>query len=152
MDNDRINEYAKYYVENNVTIKDVADNFDVSKSTVQKGFRELKDINPELLERVNQKRESNQVSGRVKGGNIGKRTVSFTKELANEIAKEMCNKQLTYEEASEIYDIASSTLYEMMHSEYIEEQYKIKLASVAKANKIGVSTEQIEESNKNNGK
>lgn len=152
MDNDKINEYAKYYVENNVTIKDVADTFDVSKSTVQKGFRKLKDINPELLERVNEKRESNQVSGRVKGGNIGKRTVSFTKEFANEIAKEMCNKQLTYEEASEIYDIASSTLYEMMHSEYIEEPYKTKLVSVAKANKMGVSTEQLEESNKNNGK
>ena len=53
--------------------------------------------------------------------------LEFIKEEANNIAKEIISKHLTYEEAENIFGIPKSTIYEMVHSNYIDSNLSMKL-------------------------
>ena len=73
-------------------------------------------------------------TGRIIGGMTGKATPSYTKEEANEIANEIIENYYTYEEAASVYGIPKSTIYEMVHSDYVDENTKMQLDLVAEHN------------------
>jgi len=134
MNNEKIIQEANFYIESNKNLTEVAKELGISKSTLQLHIRELKNIDKELYNKIRTIQANNQIEGRKKGATIGKRTVTYTKEQANYIAAEIANKQLTYKEAEKIFDIPSSTIYEMVHSRLIEEEIRTKIELTAEAN------------------
>ena len=46
----------------------------------------------------------------------------------------MIHDELTYAQASEVYDIPKSTLYEMVHSDFVDSELRDKLDVIAVAN------------------
>lgn len=138
MNKDKIIEEAKVYVSNDLTVEETANDLGISKRTFQIHLKQLGSIDPFLYGLVLKKKESNIKAGRIKGGEIGKAKPRYTKEEAIKIANAIIVNEYTYEEVSERYGIPKSTVYEMVHSEYIPSEMKASLERVAVANKKGV--------------
>ena len=75
---------AEYLVENNATVRGVAQRFSVSKSTVHKDITiRLKNINPELYTSVKEVLEKNKSERHLRGGEatrikyLKKKNISF---------------------------------------------------------------------------
>jgi len=134
MDNNRIIEEANVYISNDLSIKETASILGISKRSLQLHFTKLEKIDKKLHELVLDKKRKNMEKGRILGGKIGKATPRYTKEVANMIAKEIINSELTYEEASMEFELPKSTIYEMVHSSYIDEETKNMLDLVAISN------------------
>ena len=132
-------EEAKIYVENDKTVEETAKDLGISKRTFQLHLKKIKELDPELDKLVITKKKKNILTGNIKGGQIGKATPSYTKEEVNDIAREIISKHLTYEEASIQFGIPKSTIFEMMHSKYIEPELSIKLEVVAISNRKGTT-------------
>ena len=58
----------------------------------------------------------------------------------------MIRNQLTYEEASLETGVPSSTIHDMVHSDFMESEKLHQLELIAMANKKGLSTEKFIES------
>ena len=66
---DRCELLAEYLVENNETVRGVAQKFSISKSTVHKDVTMcLKDVNPQLYESVKKVLEKNKSERHIRGG------------------------------------------------------------------------------------
>ena len=134
MDNERIREEALTYISNNKTVNETAEELGVSRRTLQIHLKQVGVVDPLLYSLVLKKKESNMKTGRIIGGMTGKVTPSYTKEEANEIANEIIENHYTYEEAASVYGIPKSTIYEMVHSDYVDENTKMQLDLVAEHN------------------
>ena len=126
---------AMEYINNDLSVEETASKLGVSKRTLQLHFKIIKEINPKLYELIQIKQKRKHQEGVVYGGQIGKVKPRYTKENATAIAETMINDELSYEEASEIFNIPKSTLYEMVHSDYIDRKIKDELDVLAIANK-----------------
>lgn len=148
VDNNVIIHEAKEYINNNLSVKETAEVLEISKRTLQLHLKRLELIDKKLYDKVRAKQEQNQQAGRIKGGQNGKTTPSFDPELPKKIASYMIKQSLTYEEASEEYDIPKSTLYEMIHNpKYIDPDLMRRLDLLAIANQHNMSVESYEEKN-----
>ena len=139
MDKDRLIEEAKIYVENDKTIEETAKDLGISKRTLQLHLKKIKEFDKELDKLVISKKKKNIIMGNIKGGKIGKATPSYTKEEVNSIAREIISKHFTYEEASIHFGIPKSTIFEMMHSKYMDPSLSIKLEMVSLSNRKGTT-------------
>ena len=141
-----IEEEAKVYLENDKTLSEVAFELGISKRTFQLHIKKLKELDPTLHNLVLEKQKSNIIAGRKRGGETGKRLPTYTKEEANLLADLMIHNQLTYEQASIETGLPHSTIYDMVHSDYIDSEKLHQLELVAMANKKGLTTESYIES------
>ena len=131
----RIEEEAQEYINNDLTEKQTAEKLGINRRTLQLHLKKLTIINQELYNLVLKKKESNIKTGRIKGGQIGKITgPNYTREDALEKAQGIIDNLYTYEEAAAIYGIPRSTIYEMVHSDFVPENIKMQLDLVAARN------------------
>ena len=130
----RIIEEAKYYLELSISLR-----------TLQLHIQKLPEINNDLYSLVLNKQKAAQIAGRKIGGQKGKRTVSYSYEKAQEIKNLIISHQLTYQEASLCTGISTSTIYDMVHSDFISEDDKLKLDLIATANKKKITVEEYQE-------
>lgn len=107
---------AKYIIENNATINEVALNFGISTSSVKKYINDkhnLQSINYDVYLAVKEVQEKILMTARIKGGKIGIATPSISEFEAEEIATVMIERGWTLEQASNYFDnIPTSTIYE----------------------------------------
>ena len=108
-----------FYLENDYTLEEAANKLGISKSTLQNHIKKMKEINPELYNKVREKQFVNQQVGRVKGGQIGKRSANWTDEDALKIADVFISGEYTLEELSNVFNIPKSTVYEILTSSVI---------------------------------
>ena len=141
--NNKIIEEAKIYLNSNLTMSEAAKKIGVSKRTLQLHIQKLEDIDPVLYQQILEKKAANQEAGRKTGGTIGKRERIHTKEEVIAFANMMINEQLSYDELVSITSIPKSTLWELMHSDYIDDETRNKLDLVARANKGNKSVSEI---------
>lgn len=134
MNKEKIIEEAKVYVNGDMTVRETAEVLGISRKTFQIHLKYLGEIDPLLFSLVVAKKESNIKTGRIKGGKLGKSKPRYTSEKANSIANGMIVNSYTYEEASKVYGIPKSTIYEMVHSTYITDDIKMMLDEVASDN------------------
>ena len=132
--NKQIIKEAKYYLKHNYTVIETATKLEISKRTLQNHFQKLAEIDPELFDLIRQKQEVNQIEGRKLGGENGKRTRTYSKEEANRIADVLINAECTLDELSELTGIPHTTLYDMLVSDYIDDDKKTKIEAVFQAN------------------
>lgn len=126
---------AKEYINNDLTERETAEKLGISRRTLQLHLKQLGVIDPLLHSLVLKKKESNLKAGRIKGGTIGKITgPTYTKEDANIVANGIIRESYTYEEAAMIYGVPKSTIYEMVHSDFVPEETKMQLDIVAAHN------------------
>lgn len=126
---------AQEYINNDLTERETAEKLGISRRTLQLHLNKLKDIDPILYNIVLVKKNRNLKEGRVKGGKIGKITApKYTKEEANIVANGIISESYTYEEAAGVYGIPKSTIFEMVHSDFISENTKMQLELVAARN------------------
>lgn len=122
---------AQEYISNDLTERETAEKLGISRRTLQLHLKKLEDIDPVLYNMVLMKKKSNVIAGRSKGGKIGKATPTYTKEEANIVANGIIRESYTYEEAAMIYGVPKSTIYEMVHSDFVPENTKMQLELVA---------------------
>lgn len=123
MDNnmrEKIIEVANFIIENKATMEETAVYAKRSISSIKKYINDddkLKSISPELYENVKKVQNIIINEGNIRGGKKGS-TRGNRKNSDNQIIgimHEMIEKRLTIEEASSIYDIPTSTLYERIN-------------------------------------
>lgn len=146
MNDDIIINEAKQYINSDMTVSETAEFLGISKRTLQLHLKKLISIDPNLHELVLNKQKSNVIAGRSKGGSNGKRPPSYTKEEALFLANTIINNQMTYRDAEEKFNIPSSTIYDMTHSDYIDSELRDSLDIVAAANNRKISTDLYQES------
>ena len=142
MNQDKILEEAKVYIEGSSNIEETAKKLGISKKTLQIHLKKLQELNPDVYQLILKKRKENSAIGTKIGGQKGKRKANYTLKEANELARLIINRQLTYQEASEITEIPTSTIYDMIHSSYIDEKTSIALTIVAESNRQKITTEE----------
>ena len=69
---ERILQEAEYYLNNNVTMEQAANNFGISKKSFQIHMKKLEEICKDTFNLVQQKKQNNLSQGIVKGGKNGK--------------------------------------------------------------------------------
>ena len=137
----QILEEAKTYLEKDLTLKETAKVLNVHIRTLQIHIKKLAELDPSLYTLVLEKQKSNMISGRKRGGELGKRSPSYTKEEAISYANLLIHNQMTYQEMAEVTGIPSSTIYDMVHSSYVPEEVQIQIQMVADANHHGLTME-----------
>ena len=121
---EKILQVANYILENKATINMACEEFGYSISTIKKYINDedkLQSIDDELYKKVKEIQKEIEYEGQIKGGKIGKRKSTYTDDEIINILNEMVKKELTLQEAYEIYGISTSTLYErimMLDDEY----------------------------------
>ena len=128
-------EHAEFYLTHDYSVAEAAIKLLISKSTLQKDFQKLKEIDPNLYSLVRQKQKNNQSVGRVLGGENGKRKPSYTVEEANKIADVFIANECTLDELSEITGKPHTTLYEMLMSKYIDVDKRTQIEAIFQANR-----------------
>ena len=130
---------ARYYLNHKKNMKDVAVHFNISIRTLQLHFKKLESIDLSTYKLVREKQILNQIEGRKVV--IGGRTSTYTQEDINEICDIILSNSFSYNEASEYFNIPSSTLFELMQK--VDEERRIKLDLLAEANIRNTTTEEI---------
>lgn len=131
----KIEEEAWEYITNDLTEIATAEKLGISRRTLQLHLKKLEGINDGLHSLVIKKRESNLKAGRIKGGTVGKITgPTYTRVDALRKARGIINNSYTYEEAADVYGVPRSTIYEMVHSDYVPEYMQMQLDLVAARN------------------
>ena len=139
---------AREYIANDLTMEETASKLGISLSTLKSIFAKIELTNPALYKEINNKKTKQVAEGKKKGARLGKAKVRYTQEQAIAIAQTMINDELSYEEASELFNIPKSTLYEMVHSDFIDCELKDKLDVLAYSNKRKMAVSELEEENK----
>lgn len=108
---------ANYIVDNNATIIQTAEHFNMSPSSIKKYINskdKLQSIDIELFKKVKEAQMSVIIDGQIKDGKIGSRegVRSISEEKLTYIMDEMIEKDLTLKQVEEIYGIPTSTLYD----------------------------------------
>ena len=143
MENSVIINEAKTYLNNNMTVKDTASYLGISLRTFQLHLKKLELLDPDLHKLVLNKKNSNIIAGRSRGGLVGHggKVSNYTREEVINMAKEIINRQLTYREAEVLFEIPSSTIYDLVHGSNVPKELLDMLDDVAYVNKKGVAYE-----------
>lgn len=130
---------ARYYLNHNNNMKDVAVHFNISIRTLQLHFKKLEEIDLGTYKLVREKQNLNQIEGRkVKSGG---RFSTYTIEDINKICDIILSNSFSYNEASLYFNIPSSTLFELMKR--VDGDRRVKLDLLAEANIRNTTTDQI---------
>ena len=142
--NNDILKEAFYYLENDVTEEQASIDLGISKRTLQLHLKKLESISPLTFALVKDKKISNERRGKVKGGTLAKRSTTWTEEQALGAAQIMIEGGLTYEEASKVLGIPSSTLHEMVHKGVKDPNTVSLLYALAEANRRNMTVEEYQ--------
>ena len=146
--NEQILEYADYYLENDVTMKEAGEHFGVHKSTFQFNMKKLESIDPVKFKLVQDKKNNNLSVGMVKGGQNGKpsyhpyiprKPKSISDGEIIHIAEKMIEEKLTLREAGEIFGISFTTLYDNLTEERLGKELYQKYLDNAWYNKVNTN-------------
>ena len=150
MDNKVIIEEAKTYLNSDMTVKETANHLGISLRTFQLHLKKLELLDPRLHSLVINKKESNIISGRSKGGLVGHggKVSNYTSDEIISMAKRIINEQLTYREAEEIFGIPSSTIHDLVHGKEVPLELLQMLDEVAYLNKKSMTLDEYVEVNK----
>ncbi|MDD6879330.1 MAG: sporulation transcriptional regulator SpoIIID [bacterium] len=143
IDKDTLIREANYYLENDVTLQQMSVDLGVSKKTLQNHFKALQNINPNLFEKIQKKKEENINKGRSEGGKNISRVSKYTEHDALKIAKIMVEKEMTYRQAEEYFGIPKSTIFEILTSKLNSQEYGSLLSALSSANKEGLSIQEF---------
>ena len=127
-----LEEMANYYINNDVSIKELARMHGVSKTTVVRLFQgKLTPSLPiDLQQQVDAKKEKNWYDGKSTYGNQGH--ISVSKEQLVLIAQQLILGDFTIKEMAEHYNMNQSTLYSLLNKENIGEELYAKLTDTYK--------------------
>lgn len=131
---EQIKEEARIFINNDLTVEETSTQLGISKRTFQLHMSALKVVDNGLYKLVKEKTDKLQIKGRLEGAKKGKRKPNWSKETVFQIADAVIANELTYEEAEKRFGIPKSTIYEMLKSDYIDEDRKTKLDAVVQAN------------------
>jgi hypothetical protein len=106
---------AKYIIKNKATIEMTANHFNISISSVKKYINNpnnLQEINYDAYQAVKKVQDELIKIGNRVGGANGYRQPTITDYELEEIAQKMIDNNLTIQEASDYFEIPTSTLYD----------------------------------------
>lgn len=108
---------ANYIINNKATISECANYLEMSVSSVKKYINDsdkLQTINKELYDKVKEVQNEIEHQGQIKGAKTGDKISydTYTDFEITEIIDEMLKKSLTLKEASAMFSIPKSSLYE----------------------------------------
>ncbi len=110
---DFIQEVARWMIENQATVKQAADYFQKSESTIQKYInKKLVLISADLYHLLKKTQNIVLARARQAGGRAGKRQPAITDFEALEMASYRIDTGATYEELSNIFGYSSSSIYD----------------------------------------
>ncbi len=110
-----LQEIINYIIDFKTTIEYASLKFGVSVSTIKKYIATIKQENSDLYQKyILSKENKTQISNSV-GGKNGKRESKHSEFEALEIAETMISNSLTLEEASKLFCIPTSTIYEILN-------------------------------------
>ncbi len=130
-DSKKILEEANYYLDNDVTMKQAANYFGISKKSFQVHMKKLENLFPDKYKLVQEKKQMNLIAGAKKGGQNGKPTpplvhtpkpFTIEKEMLMQIANSIIKSDLTLREIENIYDIPKSTIHDNLIPERLGEE------------------------------
>ena len=146
---DLIKAQAIYYLENDVTMQQVADHFGYkSKKTIQDNMKKLAEIDPGLYKLVEDKKRGNLAVGVVKGGQNGKPTnmignTNREKTIGDQDIKDIAELIIFYKwtlrEAEENLGISKSTLYDNLTKERLGDDLYNRYATTLEFNKMNTN-------------
>lgn len=140
--NEDIIKEADYYLNNEVTIEQASKDLGISKRTLQLHLKKLESIAPDKYQLVKDKKENNIRQGNIKGGSLGRRGPTWTKEQAMGLAMDMIEKGRTYGEEGTVAGIPKSTLYDMINKGVTDEYTVSLLYALSEANIRGMTLEE----------
>ena len=115
----KILEVANYIVKNKATVKQVMEEFNLSKKTVLNYInvylKEMGEADTTYLELYNEVKsvmKNNEHLGKINGGKTGSRGYHYTDFEIMEVAETIIERNMTLKEASEYFDIPISTIYD----------------------------------------
>ena len=110
-----LQEIINYIIDYNTTIEYASLKFGISESIIKKYITNLKRENSDLYQKYIFNKEKRTKLFNSVGGKTGKRESKYSEFEALEIAETMISSSLTLKEASEIFQIPTSTIYEMLN-------------------------------------
>ncbi len=142
---EQITREAIYYLVHDKSIEKTAEDLNISRRTLQLHLKKLVVFNENLYRLVREKKQENQVIGRVNHAHKGGKISMYGQEQIDYICDDILRNGLTYKEASVKFDIPTSTLFELMKR--VNEERRMKLDILAAANKRNMTVnDYIEES------
>lgn len=130
---------AKVYVENDVSISELAKQNNMGKSTLVGylcGNKKIK-LPDELQIAVNKKKNFNWINSKATSGNKGH--FSFSKEQIISIAQLTVNEKLTLEEISKYYDVVPATIYNLFNEENLGIELYSEIQKLYAENKVNAA-------------
>ena len=110
---------ANYIVKNKATVKQVMEEFGMSKKTVLNYInvylKEMGETDVTYLDLYNEVKsvmKENEHLGKIKGGKTGHRGYQYTDFEIMEVAETIIDRNMTLNEASKYFDIPISTIYD----------------------------------------
>lgn len=146
--------WAKYYLENpGISMSQVADNFGVSKKTIQNAMKKIKILGEgdneemrKLAVAIEQNKNANLAEGSKKGGQNGKPTsngkkggkrLTISSENLEKYADRIINGDLSLRELSSSVNIARSTLHANLTTRITDKDQLKSLQQVLESHKPG---------------
>lgn len=124
---------AIFYLVHNFSLEKAAEELSISKRTLQLHLKKLEVCYENIYRLVKEKKKNNQIAGRASHVSKGGKTSMYDQGMVNNICDKMLQNGYTYQEASEILDIPSSTLFELMKR--VDEKRRTDLEVLATANR-----------------
>jgi len=133
---EKIREIAKYIINNQAAVQDVANKFNLSVRTIQIYInKKLIGIDPDLYCQVKNTQKIVEALGKVNGGKNGIKTPSWLKEDAVRLASKLIDEKLSLRELSKQTNIPSSTLFDMFKYGITDTTLQNNLQSIYEYNK-----------------
>ena len=135
MQRSAIIDMANYYVNNDVSMDDLAAKYNVSKTTVIRSFKGVTGLRlpSDLQAKVDAKKLKNWTEGKATNGNKGHITIS--KEKLISIANNLISGDYTLEEMAKSIGRPQSTLYNLLNEENLGKELYARLVSLYKNHK-----------------
>ena len=135
MTKQKLIELANYYINNDISIEELARLNNTSKTTLIRYFSGNASVYlpKELQEKVDAKKNKNWLESKATYGNQG--NISFSKEELVKIANCLVENNYTLREIATIKNVSHATLYNLLNEENLGKELYIKLQNVYKINK-----------------
>ena len=130
MQRSAIIDMANYYVNNDITMDDLAAKYNVSKATVVRSFKGITGslLPSDLQAKVDAKKLKNWTEGKATHGNKGHITMS--KERLVSIAHSLINGDYTLEEMAKSIGRPQSTLYNLLNEENLGKELYAEIVNL----------------------
>ena len=135
MTKQKLIELANYYINNDISLEELAHLNNTSKKTIIRYFSGNASVYlpKELQEMVDAKKSKNWLDSKATYGNQGK--ISISKEELVKIAECLIENNYTLREIATTKNVSPTTIYNLLNEENIGKELYIKVQSVYRENK-----------------